>query len=68
MYFNNPVKSTNESPAFSRNLNKSCVVSVFDTHDLWHFLSAGGLLLNFILLLVIDDGILNKPRDEIHIF
>ena len=67
-YFNKSAKSTNQSPAQSRNLNMECEISFFDTHDLWHFLSAGGLFLNFLLVLTIDDGITDKPRDSIHIF
>ena len=61
-------KSTNLSPAFSRDLNMPCEISIFDTHDLWHFLSAGFLFFSFLLLLVLDDGIVEQKRTQIRIF
>ena len=41
-YFTEELKSSARSPAGSRGLNKPCAVLIFDNHDLWHFLSAGG--------------------------
>ena len=61
-------KTTVVSPALSRNMNQTCVLGIFDKHDLWHFLSAAALFFYFLLLLVIDDGIFDKPRNEIYIF
>ena len=61
-------KTTMVSPAVSRNMNSPCVVSIFDKHDLWHFLSATGLFLNFLILLIIDDGIAEQPRTKIPVF
>ena len=61
-------KTTVVTPALSRNMNQTCVLGIFDKHDLWHFLSAAALFFYFLLLLVIDDGIFDKPRNEIYIF
>ena len=68
MYFSDKAKMPDYSPALSRNYNMPCEFSIFDKHDLWHFLSAAGLFSNFLLLLVIDDGIYDHPQKEIPIF
>ena len=67
-YFNSKQKTTMVSPSVSRDMNEECTIGIFDKHDLWHFLSAAGLFLNFLFLLVIDDGIMDRPRNEIPIF
>ncbi len=68
-FFVTASKSTEVSPAESRNLNAACLISdLYDTHDIWHFLSAAGLFFNFVLLLVLDDGIAHVPRNKISIF
>ena len=41
-FFNAELKSSKKSPAESRNLNAPCAIMIFDNHDIWHFLSAGG--------------------------
>ena len=41
-FFKEELKSSKMSPAESRNLNAPCFVMIFDNHDIWHFLSAGG--------------------------
>ena len=61
-------KTTVESPAESRNMNKECVIMIFSGHDLWHFLSSAGLFFVFLFLLVIDDGIADWPHQNICIF
>ena len=66
--FNSKAKTTRVSPAESRNLNQNCIIGMYDTHDLWHLLSAEAIFSFFMLLLVIDDGIADKPRNKIRIF
>ena len=66
--FSSKEKTTVTTPALSRNLNKPCVLMIFSGHDLWHFLSAAGLFFLFLLLLIIDDGIEDWPRNKIRIF
>jgi len=67
--FTQKVKTTNLTPAESRNLNLQCIWGdLYDHHDIWHFFSAAGLFFSFILLLVIDDGIDHVPRNRILIF
>lgn len=57
------------TPAESRNYNKQCgLLQFYDTHDVWHFLSAAAMFFSFMLLLVIDDDITHKPRDKIPVF
>ena len=41
---------------------------MYDHHDIWHFFSATGLFFNFLMLLLLDDGIDQVPTDEINIF
>ena len=66
--FLHKAKTTRVSPAVSRDMNQSCMIGMYDSHDLWHYLSAFGLLSFLLLLLVIDDGITDKLRTEIPIF
>ena len=68
-YFVSHKTSSDLSPAQSRNLNEECIVGdLFDVHDVWHFLSAAGLFLCFTLLIIIDDGIAQVPRNKIIVF
>lgn len=68
-FFTSEEKSTNNSPAQSRNLNVECLLGdLYDSHDIWHFFSAAGLFFSFLLLLVLDDGISHLPRNKISIF
>ena len=68
-FFLDEGKSTNLTPAESRNLNVECLwVDLYDTHDIWHFFSAAGLFFSFVLLIVLDDGIEKEPRNKIYIF
>ena len=68
-FFVNVNYSTLLTPAESRNMNADCLMlDMYDNHDLWHMLSAGGLFFCFTLLMVLDDGLYYVPRNEIHIF
>ena len=52
-----------------RNMNELCqYMNFFDNHDMWHFLSATSLFLNFMMLLTIDDDLHLKPREQIPVF
>ena len=57
------------SPAQSRGLNTECeLFHFYDNHDIWHFLSATSLFLNFMMLLTIDDDLHTTPREKIPVF
>ncbi|XP_063822873.1 SID1 transmembrane family member 1-like [Ostrinia nubilalis] len=57
------------TPAQSRHSNHECLVLQFyDSHDLWHMLSAGALYLSFNAMLTWDDGLAAVPRTEIAVF
>lgn len=61
--------SWSSTPAVSRNLNHECkVLRFYDSHDLWHFLSAVALYLSFNALLTWDDGLSAVKRTEIAVF
>ena len=66
--FKSKTKTTRVSPAKSRNLNQDCITNMYDAHDLWHLISAEAIFSFYMLLLVIDDGIADTPRTNIHIF
>ena len=57
------------TPAQSRNLNDECYIpGLMDNHDIWHMLSASGLYFTFNMILTLDNGLYNVPRDKIRIF
>jgi hypothetical protein len=67
-YFSIPY-ATSRSPAESRNMNEACVISdLYDTHDVWHMLSATGTFFAYMLLMTLDDGLFNVARSQIHVF
>uniref|UniRef100_A0A1B6JLN8 SID1 transmembrane family member 1 n=1 Tax=Homalodisca liturata TaxID=320908 RepID=A0A1B6JLN8_9HEMI len=57
------------TPAESRAYNQHCeILSFFDKHDIWHFLSSGALFFSFMVLLTLDDDIAEKDRRVIPVF
>ncbi|KAK7086421.1 SID1 transmembrane member 1-like, partial [Halocaridina rubra] len=57
------------TPAHSRQFNQECILLHFyDTHDVWHFLSAGGMFFGFMVLLTLDDDRAQIPRERIPVF
>ena len=68
-FFVTAQKSTDVSPAESRNINAECIfLNIYDNHDIWHICSAGGLFCCFLLLLNLDDGVFFIPRNQLYIF
>lgn len=59
----------NSTPAVSKNLNGDCLIlGFYDSHDLWHFLSAAAVFLAFLGLLTVDDDLVGVPRDKIFVY
>lgn len=57
-----PIEESNE-------LNQPCILfDYFDSHDVWHFLSATASFLLLIMVYTIDNGIQHVPRNELHVF
>jgi hypothetical protein len=57
------------TPEESRELNRPCILfDFFDTHDVWHFLSAFALFCAYLLIYLLDMDITHKPRYEIPVF
>lgn len=57
------------SPALSRHRNHECMLLHFyDSHDLWHMLSAVALYFSFNAMLTWDDGLAAIKRTEIAVF
>lgn len=57
------------SPAESRVFNRDCLLlDFYDSHDIWHFLSATSLFFGFMVLLTWDDDLELTPRDQISVF
>ena len=67
-FFINEVKSTFKSPAESRELNKPCVVWIFDNHDLWHVFGANGIFFLALVMLTLEDGNVNSKWEDIPVF
>ncbi|XP_063959300.1 SID1 transmembrane family member 1-like [Lytechinus pictus] len=57
------------SAAQSRELNADCtIMGFFDGHDTWHFISALGLFVSFVGVLLLDDDLDQTPRNKIRVF
>lgn len=57
------------TPAHSRQFNQECaLLHFYDTHDIWHFLSASAMFFGFMLLLTLDDDLGHTPREKIPVF
>ncbi|XP_071844081.1 SID1 transmembrane family member 1-like isoform X2 [Apostichopus japonicus] len=68
-FFEQGVTAWQETPALSRVHNRPCIVfDFYDSHDIWHFLSAGGLFFSFMTIFVLDDDLEDTPRDKIPVF
>uniref|UniRef100_A0A3B4A5E2 SID1 transmembrane family, member 2 n=1 Tax=Periophthalmus magnuspinnatus TaxID=409849 RepID=A0A3B4A5E2_9GOBI len=58
-----------KTPAESRENNKDCILlSFFDDHDIWHFLSSIAMFGSFMVLLTVDDDLDTVKRDNIPVF
>ena len=68
-FFCNSPKNQDGSPAASREHNEECILfNFYDSHDLWHFLSAGGIFTFYMALLNIDEDLVFKDWKKIPIF
>ncbi|XP_012280860.1 SID1 transmembrane family member 2 isoform X2 [Orussus abietinus] len=57
------------TPAQSRLYNKPCeLLNFFDSHDIWHFLSALAMFFSFMVLSTLDDDLVNVHRSQIPVF
>ncbi|XP_003704971.2 SID1 transmembrane family member 1 [Megachile rotundata] len=57
------------TPAQSRLYNRSCeLLNFFDSHDIWHFLSAFAMFFSFMVLLTLDDDLVDVHRSQIPVF
>eukprot|EP00026_Physarum_polycephalum_P007063 Phypoly_transcript_07116.p1 GENE.Phypoly_transcript_07116~~Phypoly_transcript_07116.p1 ORF type:complete len:415 (+),score=10.89 Phypoly_transcript_07116:84-1328(+) len=65
------IPCTNKFLSFQQSmaLNKPCVLfHYFDYHDIWHFLSAFGLMCVMTLVYVLDTDLAKTPRTRIPVF
>ncbi|XP_017769437.1 PREDICTED: SID1 transmembrane family member 1-like [Nicrophorus vespilloides] len=68
-FFLNASTVWSATPAESRQLNQPCILMGFyDTHDVWHLLSAPALYFSFMFLMVLDDDLYDKPQNNINAF
>ncbi|KAL4712170.1 hypothetical protein ACJJTC_011031 [Scirpophaga incertulas] len=57
------------TPAQSRRNNKACsLLELYDSHDIWHFMSSIAMFFSFNMYLTIDDNLSNVPRNNIMVF
>ena len=58
-----------ESPAVSRDGNEDCLIlGFFDSHDMWHFVSAFALFFSFLMLMTLDDRQEGTLRTKLRVF
>lgn len=68
-FFNIAVTDKLLTPEESMELNQPCVLfDYFDTHDVWHCLSAIAIFLLLILLYILDKGLETRERTSIKVF
>ncbi|CAL1681359.1 unnamed protein product [Lasius platythorax] len=68
-FFVNKTISWALTPAQSRLYNKPCeLLNFFDSHDIWHFLSALAMFFSFMVLLTLDDDLIDVHRSQIPVF
>ncbi|XP_029169765.1 SID1 transmembrane family member 1-like [Nylanderia fulva] len=68
-FFVNKTISWALTPAQSRLYNRPCeLLNFFDSHDIWHFLSALAMFFSFMVLLTLDDDLIDVHRSQIPVF
>lgn len=68
-FFINKTISWAVTPAQSRMFNRTCeLLNFFDSHDIWHFLSALAMFFSFMSLLTLDDDLIEVHRSQIRVF
>ncbi|KAM9453708.1 SID1 transmembrane family member 2-like isoform 2-T2 [Salvelinus alpinus] len=68
-FFFQGLSTWQKTPTESREHNRDCIVlSFFDDHDIWHFLSSIAMFGSFLVLLTMDDDLDNVQRDKIFVF
>ncbi|XP_044852822.1 SID1 transmembrane family member 2 isoform X2 [Mauremys mutica] len=68
-FFFQGLSTWQKTPAESRQYNRDCILlSFFDDHDIWHFLSSIALFGSFLVLLTLDDDLDCVQRDKIYVF
>lgn len=68
-FFTFKVISWSKTPAESRLFNRECLLLRFyDSHDIWHFLSATGMFFTFMVLLTLDDDLSHTHHSKIPVF
>lgn len=68
-FFFQGLSTWQKTPAESREHNRDCILlSFFDDHDIWHFLSSIAMFGSFLVLLTMDDDLDTVQRDKILVF
>lgn len=68
-FFFQGLSTWQKTPAESREHNRECILlSFFDDHDIWHFLSSIAMFGSFLVLLTMDDDLDSVQRDKIFAF
>ncbi|XP_068563109.1 SID1 transmembrane family member 2 isoform X4 [Cebidichthys violaceus] len=68
-FFFQGLSTWQKTPAESREHNRDCILlSFFDDHDIWHFLSSIAMFGSFLVLLTMDDDLDTVQRDKIFAF
>ncbi|XP_030632634.1 SID1 transmembrane family member 2-like [Chanos chanos] len=69
VFFFQGLSNWEKTPAESREHNRECILlSFFDDHDIWHFLSSIAMFGSFLVLLTMDDDLDSVQRNKIIVF
>ena len=56
-------------PVLSKEMNRECVLwGFYDSHDLWHILSAYAMFFTFLSIVKTDDNVASVRRDKLSVF
>ncbi|XP_072386830.1 SID1 transmembrane family member 1-like isoform X1 [Diabrotica undecimpunctata] len=68
-FFLHKAISWKKTAAQSRQFNVECkLFHFYDSHDIWHFLSATGMFFTFMVLLTLDDDLSHTHHSQIPVF
>lgn len=67
--YSHPVSNWALGPVVSKEMNKECVMwGYYDTHDMWHILSAYALFFTYLSVIKTDDNVATVRKEQLSVF
>ena len=67
--YKDPVTNWALGPVVSKEMNRECVLwGFYDSHDLWHVLSAYAMFFTYLSIVKTDDNVATVRREELSVF